>query len=167
LLLEGWANTLVGTRYVAALPAGDLSDLPAAAQTAVNASISAFLSQDRGHIRLGNDGSADSRFAFFARWLDNMQFTQQSAAALTEGQILQLLGAYLYQLRHGMTLLRSTTLVDQTLRLYIAAAANVLTILMNRRCIAHDPATLHQSSSSFPSRATYSTSELEKVPRQD
>jgi hypothetical protein len=43
-----------------------------------------------------------------------------------------------------MTLLRSTTLVDQTLRLYIASAANVFTILTNRRCIAHDPATMHQ-----------------------
>jgi hypothetical protein len=43
-----------------------------------------------------------------------------------------------------MTLLRSTTLADQTLRLYIASAANVFTILTNRRCVAHDPATMHQ-----------------------
>ncbi len=62
-----------------------------------------------------------------------MQFTQQSAAALTKGQIHQLLGAYLYQLRHGMTILQSTTLVDQTLRLYIlASAANIFTILTHR-----------------------------------
>jgi hypothetical protein len=81
---------------------------------------------------------------FFARWLDSMHFTEQSAAVLTEAQTLSLLGAYLYHLRHGMTIQKSTTLADQTLRLYIAAAANVFTILTNRRCIAHDPATMHQ-----------------------
>jgi hypothetical protein len=34
--------------------------------------------------------------------------------------------------------------VDQTLRLYIASAAKVFTILTHRCCIAHNPATLHQ-----------------------
>ncbi len=107
----------MGTRNVAALPAGEMSDLPPAAQTAISTSVTSFLTQDRGHIRLGNDGSADSRFVFFARWLDTMQFDQQSAAALTEAQTLQLLGAYLHDLRHGKTLLKSTTLSDQSLRL--------------------------------------------------
>jgi hypothetical protein len=126
-----------------------MSKLPLAAQAAIDASITAFVTQDQGHIRQGNDGSADSRFVFFACWLDRMHFTEQSAAALTEGQMLQLLGAYLYYLRNGMTLLQSTNLVDQTLRLYISSAANVLTLLMNRRCIAHDPATMHQKQPSL------------------
>jgi hypothetical protein len=78
-----------------------------------------------------------------------MHFTEQSAAVLTEGQMLQLLGAYLYHLRNGMTLLQSTTLVDQTLRLYISSAANVFTLLTKRRCIAHDPATMHQKQPSL------------------
>jgi hypothetical protein len=108
----------VGTRYVAAaLPAGGMSDLPPAAEAAINTSVTSFLTKDRGHIRLGNDGSADSRFVFFAHWLDIMQFDQQSAAALTEAQPLQLLGAYLHDLHHGTTLLKSSTLSDQTLRL--------------------------------------------------
>ena len=44
------ARTLVGTCYVAALPAGDVLNLPPAAQTAIHSSITAFVSQDRGHI---------------------------------------------------------------------------------------------------------------------
>ncbi len=43
----------MGTRYVAALPAGEMLDLPPAAQTAINTSVTSFLTQDRGHIRLG------------------------------------------------------------------------------------------------------------------
>jgi hypothetical protein len=139
----------VGTRYFAALPADDVSDLPSPARIAIQSSITAFLTQDRGHVRQGNDGTADSRFVFFARWLDKMQFTQQSAAALTKGQTIQLLGAYLTHLRHGATLQQSTTIVDQTLRGYIGAAANVFTVLTKRRCLAYDPATLHQRQPSF------------------
>jgi hypothetical protein len=82
----------MGTRYVAALPAGKLPDLPPATQTAIITSVTSFLTQDRGHIRLGNGGSADSHFVFYALWLDAMQFDQQSAAALTEAQTLQLFG---------------------------------------------------------------------------
>jgi hypothetical protein len=78
-----------------------------------------------------------------------MQFTQQSAASLTEGQTIKLLGAYLHHLRHGATLQQSTTIVDQTLRGYIGAAANVFTVLTWRRCLAYDPATLHQRQPAF------------------
>jgi hypothetical protein len=46
-----------------------------------------------------------------------MKFDQQSAAALTEAHTLQLIGAYLHDLCDGTTLLKSTTLSDQTLRL--------------------------------------------------
>jgi hypothetical protein len=116
---------------------------------AINTSVTSFLIQDRGHIRLGNDGSADSQFVFFSHWLDAMQSDQQSAAALTEAQTLQLLGAYLHDLHHGKNLLKSTALSDQTLRLYIASAANVFTILTNRRCVAQDPVTMHQKQPSL------------------
>jgi hypothetical protein len=78
-----------------------------------------------------------------------MQFTQQSAAALTDGQTIQLLGAYLTHLRHGATLQQSTTIVDQTLQGYIGAAANVFTVLTKQCCLAYDPATLHQRQPSF------------------
>jgi hypothetical protein len=78
-----------------------------------------------------------------------MQFTQQSAATLNDGQTIKLLGAYLYHLRHGATLQQSTTIVDQTLRGYIGAAANVFTVLTGRRCLAYDPATLHQRQPAF------------------
>jgi hypothetical protein len=126
-----------------------VSDLPAPARAAIESCISDFLTQDRGHIRSGNDGTSDSRFVFFARWLDKMQFTQQSAAALTDGQTIKLLGTYLNHLRHGVTLQQSSTIVDQTLRGYINAAANVFTVLTRRRCLAYDPATLHQRQPSF------------------
>jgi hypothetical protein len=78
-----------------------------------------------------------------------MQFTQQSAATLNDGQTIKLLGAYLYHLRHGATLQQSMTIVDQTLRGYIGAAANVFTVLTGRRCLAYDPATLHQHRPGF------------------
>jgi hypothetical protein len=149
LTLENWASTFVGTRYVAARPADDVSHLPPAARLTIHTSVADFLTQDRGHIRQGNDGTADARFVFFARWLDRMQFTQQSAAALTDGQTIKLLGAYLHHLGHGVTLQQSSTIVNQTLRGYIGAAANVFTVLTKRRCLAYDPATLHQRQPSF------------------
>jgi hypothetical protein len=78
-----------------------------------------------------------------------MQFTQQSAATLNDGQTIKLLGAYLYHLHHGDTLQKSTTISDQTLRGYIGAAANVFTVLTGRRCLAYDPATMHQRQPAF------------------
>jgi hypothetical protein len=54
-----------------------------------------------------------------------MQFTQQSAADLTDGQTIKLLGTYLNHLCHGVTLQQSSTIVDQTLRGYINTAANI------------------------------------------
>jgi hypothetical protein len=67
----------VGARYLAALPVADLSNLPPAAQAAIHASKHNFITTDRGHIRQGNDG-----------WLVFKGFNQQSAASLTDGQIL-------------------------------------------------------------------------------
>jgi hypothetical protein len=78
-----------------------------------------------------------------------MQFTQQSAATLNDGQTIKLMGAYPYHLRHGATLQKSMAIVDQTFRGYIRAAANVLTVLTGRRCLAYDPATLHQHQPAF------------------
>lgn len=78
-----------------------------------------------------------------------MQFTKQSAETLTVGQTIKLLGPYLNDLRHGITLQQSTTIVDQTLRRYIGSAANVFTILTKHQCLAYDPATLYQCQPSF------------------
>jgi hypothetical protein len=64
LTIEEWASSYVGTRYFAALPAEDMSNLPTPARTAIHSSFSNFLTQDRGHVRQGNDGTADSRFFF-------------------------------------------------------------------------------------------------------
>jgi hypothetical protein len=46
------------------LPVCEMSALPPADQAAINDSVSAFVTQDRGHIRLGNDGSSDSSLFF-------------------------------------------------------------------------------------------------------
>ncbi len=78
-----------------------------------------------------------------------MQFTFKSATTLSDGQTIKVLGAYLNHLRHGITLQKSTTLVDQTLRGYIGSAANVFTILTQRRCLIYDKATLHHKQPSF------------------
>ena len=78
-----------------------------------------------------------------------MLFTQQSAAALTDGQTIKLLGTYLSHLRHGVTLQQSSTIVAQTLRGYVSAAANVLTVITHRPCLIYDPATMHQRQPSF------------------
>jgi hypothetical protein len=139
----------MGTRYFAALPADDMSNLPTPVRAAIHSSISNFLTQDRGHVQQGNNGTADSRFVFFARWLDKMQFTQQSAAALNHGQTIKLLGTYLHHLCNGATLHQWKTIINQTLRGYIGAAANVFTILTGRRCLAYDWATLHQRPPAF------------------
>jgi hypothetical protein len=64
-MIEEWASSYVGTRYFAALPAEDVSNLPTPARAAIHSSIYNFLTQDRGHVRQGNDGTADSRFVFF------------------------------------------------------------------------------------------------------
>jgi hypothetical protein len=63
----------VGTRYITALPAEDMPNLPTPARAAIHSSISNFLTQDRGHVQQGNNGTSDSQFVFFARWLDKMQ----------------------------------------------------------------------------------------------
>jgi hypothetical protein len=85
-----------------------------------------------------------SQFVFFARWLDQILFTQQSAAALTNGQTIKLLGTYLSHLRHGVTLQQSSSIVTQTLCGYVSSAANVLTVITQRPCLIYDPATMHQ-----------------------
>jgi hypothetical protein len=121
-----------------------MSNLPPAAQAAIHASKHDFITADRGHIRRGNDGSYDSRSQFFAGWLVCQGFNQQSAATLTDSQILKVTGTYLYAFRYGDTLLHAHTLVDQTLRRYIESAANFFTLLKHRQGIAHDLTTLHQ-----------------------
>jgi hypothetical protein len=78
-----------------------------------------------------------------------MLFTQQSAAALTDGQTIKLLGTYLSRLRHGVTLQQSSTIADQTLWGYVGAAANVFTVLTHHCCLVYDQSTLHQRQPSF------------------
>jgi hypothetical protein len=140
----------MGTYSFAALPAEDVSNLPTPARAAIHSRISNFLTQHRGQVQQCKDGTAVSGFVFFApRWLNKMQFTQQSAATLNNGETVNLLGAYLHHLRHGATLKQSKTTVDPTLRGYIGAAANVFTVLTGRHCLAYDPATLHQCQPAF------------------
>jgi hypothetical protein len=120
-------------------------DLPPTAQASISASIHDFVTADRGHIRRGNDGSDDSRCRHFAGWLTRQGFNQQSAATMNDGQILQVLGTYLHSLRYGDTIHQESKLMDQTLRRYLVSAAHCFTLLNGRRCLAHDPATMHQT----------------------
>jgi hypothetical protein len=121
-------------------------NLPPAAQAAINVSKHTFITTDRGHIRLGNDGSFDSRSQFFASWLARKGFNQQSAANMSDEQKLKILGTFLHDLCHGDNLLCEKILVDQTLHNYVASAANFFTILTRRRCITHNATTtMHQA----------------------
>jgi hypothetical protein len=64
---------------------------------------------------------------------------------MSDKQQLKTLGTFLHDLLHGNNLLQEKTLVDQTLRNYVASAANFFTILTWRSCIAHDATTMHQA----------------------
>ena len=111
------------------LPSADLSHLPAPARASIDASRDAFIREDRGSVRRGNDHSHDSRLRHFACWLDRLCYDQQSLARLTPEQEPDVLGAFLADLRKGYTLQGSAALTATTLRNYLTSARTGLSLL--------------------------------------
>ena len=124
----------MGIRYARMLPVADLSHLSASLRTTINASRTSFLEQDRGLVRRSNDNSFGSRATFFASWLDARGLDQHSAATLTAEVFPDLLAAYITEVRDGHNPKKRTDLAPSTLRLYLNAAAAVLTILTGKSC---------------------------------
>ena len=115
----------MGGRYQQMLPSRDLQDLPTPARVACYASRAQFVQADRGHVRQRNDASADSRLRFFASWLESKGFTRQSATELRSPQMIDLLGAFLTDVKNGNNL-SNTKITGQTLRNYVKSATDCI-----------------------------------------
>jgi hypothetical protein len=125
------------------LPSRDLQDMPTPARTTCNASRTQFVQANRGHVRQRNDVSADSRFRFFASWLKSKRFTRESAAKLRSTQMIDILGAFLTDVKNGNNL-SNTKITGQTLQNYVKSATNLFSILTGSPLQIYDIATLSQ-----------------------
>jgi hypothetical protein len=125
------------------LPPADLQDLPTSARASCHASQAQLLQANRGHVRRCNDASADSQLQCFARWLKSAGFTQQSATALRQPQIINVLGAFLTEVKNGNNFSKSK-LTGQTLCNYVKAATDCFSLLKGKSVCIYDPATLVQ-----------------------
>ena len=141
--LSGWASKIVGGRYRAMLPPQNMSNLPPAAQAAIDACRAKFISTDRGHVRRANDKSVDTRCHFFATWLQSTGHTKQSASGLTPNQVIDTIGAFLDHIKTGNNL-QKVHLTGQSLRNYTTAAALCFQLLTGIMPQYKDPTTLLQ-----------------------
>src|SRR6478672_5599858 len=92
----------VGIRYHASHAGTEsLQNFPSQAVAIVNDLIRDKRDRDRGDVRHKNDKSFDSRAAHFARFCLKIGFTDKSIAAVTPGQAIPLLAAYLFKLASG------------------------------------------------------------------
>lgn len=124
----------MGIRYAGMLPVADVSYLPPALRTAINNSRAAFIAADRGHVRQGNDTSFGTRANLFARWLDSCGLDQHTAAGIRSSSYLDIVGAYIRDVKLGYNCHQSLTLSDATVRNYMSSATAVLYILTGTPC---------------------------------
>jgi hypothetical protein len=132
----------MGGRYQQMLPSGDLQDLPTTARAACHASRAQFVQADRGHIQR-NDASADSCLRLFASWLESKRFTRESAAKLRSKQMINLLGAFLTDVKNGNNFSNSK-ITGQTLQNYVKSATDCFSLLTGFPLQIYDIATLSQ-----------------------
>ena len=125
------------------LPPENLSNLPPAAQAAINACRANFIQSDRGHVRRANDKSVDARSHFFAGWLQSTGHTKQSASQLTPDQVIDTIGAFIDAVKTGNNL-QSMHLTGQLLRNYTTAAALCFHLLTGVMPQYYNPTTLMQ-----------------------
>ncbi len=123
-----------------------MPDLPSPARAAIKFGRANFLGADRGHVRESNDTPIDSRLRHFAGWLDAVGFDQQSAQRISSDLAIDLIGAYITEVKFGKSLPSTSKgpLGEQSLRNYIIAAAQCLDLLMTAPCIIIDPKTANQ-----------------------
>jgi hypothetical protein len=121
----------------------ELSNLPPAAQAAINACHANFITTYRGHVRGANDQYIDTQCQFFAKWLQSGGHTKQYASLLTQNQLIDTIGAFLDDLKSGKNL-QSIHLSSQSLRNYTTTAAMCLKLLTGTTVQYYDPATMLQ-----------------------
>jgi hypothetical protein len=93
-LLSQKIDYLLGLRYHAMLPAGNLSNLPSAARTLINDSCDTFVTAGRGQVRRRNNGTLESRARHFASWLKAAGFTVHNFGLVTVATFPSILAAY-------------------------------------------------------------------------
>jgi hypothetical protein len=128
------------------LPAAFMPDLPSPARAAIQFGRANFLRTDQGHVRESNGTSIDSRLCHFASSLDAVGFDEQSAKRISSNLAINLIGAYITEVKLGKSLPSTSKgpLGEQSLRNYIIAAAQCLDLLMIAPCIILDPKTANQ-----------------------
>jgi hypothetical protein len=124
------------------LPTTDLSDLPSSARAFIHHSRNSFITADRGHVRGKNDSTLDARARHFASWLETAGFTLDSIVDVNSSVFPSILAAYLQAVVDGDNCNRLTTLADGSLRGYLSAATDAITILTSKPCSYIDPITL-------------------------
>jgi hypothetical protein len=133
-------DSLLGLRYHAMLPAGNVSNLPSAARALINDSRDTFVTADRGQVRRRNDGTLESRARHFTSWLKAAGFTVHNFRLVTIATFPSILAAYLTAVAAGDNCLKLTNLGPAALRGYVTAASD--TITLGTPCSYLDPATL-------------------------
>jgi hypothetical protein len=126
------------------LPPVPVLDLPATARAAVDASRTSFVTTNRGQVRINNDSTLGSRARHFANWLDAQDFTIDSLAALNPSIFPSILAAYVTAVADGNNCQMHTNLTDQSLRGYLSAASDAITMLTPHTCSYLDPSTIAQ-----------------------
>jgi len=124
----------VGLHYAAVLPdARAVSALPSPAKAAYTAVCAAQCTRSRGDIRGRNDRTFESRAANFARWMAKVGFHDQSIAALSPGQAVPLLAAYLHAVAvEGEAINGHPGLAHKSLVSYLNAAHQWLQLVMGQ-----------------------------------
>jgi hypothetical protein len=114
------------------LPAGNVSNLPSAARALINDSSDTFVTADRGQVRRRNDGTLESRARHFTSCL----------GLVTVATFPSILAAYLTAVAAGDNCLKLFTLGPATLRGYVTAASDTITLLRGTPCSYLDVTTL-------------------------
>ena len=135
-------SALVGLRYHAMLPSGDLSNLPSPARALIGDSRDLFVSVDRGHVRGKNDSTLDARARHFASWLETAGFTVDNLSLARQEDFPSILAAYVKAVAAGDNCKSLTTLADASIRGYLAAASDAISLLTSKPCTYLDPTTL-------------------------
>lgn len=141
----------MGIRYERMLPAADVSHLSPTLRALIKASRAAFVNADRGHVRRANDTTVGTRANLVARWLDTSGFNELTASNIRPPTFLDILGAFIRDVKAGFNCQCSLLLSDATVRNYLLAAAAVLHIMTRCPCdIAELLATASSPSTTLP-----------------
>ena len=135
-------DSILGLRYHAMLPTADVSNLPSPARAFIDLSRNSFVTADRGNVRRRNDATLESRARHFTAWLETAGFTVDNFNLVDVMTFPSLLAAYLTAVTAGDNCLHLSTLGPASLRGYVTAASDTITMLTAKPCSYLDPQTL-------------------------